>query len=343
MTPGDIGGVIELGHGSGGRAGTRLVESVFRPLLGNPWLDRADDGAVLEPDAAGPLVMTTDSHVVSPLFFPGGDIGRLAVCGCVNDLAMMGARARWLSAGFILEEGFPLPDLRRIVESMAAACKEAGVAVVTADTKVVERGKGDGVFITTAGVGTRLSGQSPCGAGARPGDRILVSGTLGDHGITVFNAREELGLESAITSDVAPLGGLVEALFQAVAPGAVHAMRDPTRGGLGAVLNEIARQSGVGMVLDEAALPVSAPVRAACALTGLDPLYLANEGKCVVVCAPDQVEAALQALRGHPYGRDAVEVGEVIADENRFVRLNTPFGGQRLLDWLNADPLPRIC
>ena len=333
-------GRIDLAHGSGGRAMAQLIEELFARHLDNPFLAQGDDGAVL-PGADGRLVMATDSHVISPLFFPGGDIGSLSVHGTLNDLAVMGARPLWLSAAFILEEGFPLADLARIVESMGEASRAAGVPIVTGDTKVVERGKGDGVFITTTGVGSLPPGRDVSGRHARPGDVVLISGTLGDHGMAIMAARENLGFETPIVSDSAALHGLTEALFASGAR--VHTLRDPTRGGLATTLNEIARQSGVGIVLDEAALPINPAVAAACEFLGLDALYVANEGKLLAIVAPDDADAALAALRAHPLGARAAHIGTVQADTHRFVQMTTTLGGRRIVDWLNGDPLPRIC
>jgi len=333
-------GRIDLAHGSGGRAMAQLIEELFARHLDNPFLAQGDDGAVL-PGADGRLVMATDSHVISPLFFPGGDIGSLSVHGTLNDLAVMGARPLWLSAAFILEEGFPLADLARIVESMGEASRAAGVPIVTGDTKVVERGKGDGVFITTTGVGSLPPGRDVSGRHARPGDVVLISGTLGDHGMAIMAARENLGFETPIVSDSAALHGLTEALFASGAR--VHTLRDPTRGGLATTLNEIARQSGVGIVLDETALPINPAVAAACEFLGLDPLYVANEGKLLAIVAPDDADAALAALRAHPLGARAAHIGTVQADTHRFVQMTTTLGGRRIVDWLNGDPLPRIC
>lgn len=333
-------GRIDLAHGSGGRAMAQLIEELFARHLDNPFLDQGDDGAVL-PGADGRLVMATDSHVISPLFFPGGNIGSLSVHGTLNDLAVMGARPLWLSAAFILEEGLPLADLARIVESMAEAGRAAGVPIVTGDTKVVERGKGDGVFITTTGVGSLPPGRDVSGRHARPGDVVLISGTLGDHGMAIMAARENLGFETPIVSDSAALHGLTEALFASGAQ--IRTLRDPTRGGLATTLNEIARQSGVGIVLDEAALPINPAVAAACEFLGLDPLYVANEGKLLAIVAANDADAALAALRAHPLGTRAARIGTVQADPHRFVQMLTTLGGRRVVDWLNGDPLPRIC
>ena len=334
-------GRVDMAHGSGGRAMVQLIEEVFAKHLGNEFLAQGDDGAVLPAPGAGRLVMATDCHVVSPLFFPGGDIGCLSVHGTINDVAVMGAKPLWLSAGFILEEGFNLADLGRIVQSMAAAAEAAGVPVVAGDTKVVERGKGDGVFITTTGVGVVPPGRELSGRRARPGDVILVSGTLGDHGMAIMAEREGLGFESPIVSDTAPLHGLIEAMLASAAE--LHVLRDPTRGGLATTLNEIARQSGVGMMLDEKALPVTQAVAAACEFLGLDPLYVANEGKLVAICAQDEAEKLLRTMRAHPLGAAAAIIGTVHADDHNFVQMTTAFGGRRIVDWLSGEQLPRIC
>ncbi|MEI8395857.1 MAG: hydrogenase expression/formation protein HypE [Rhodospirillaceae bacterium] len=333
-------GRIDLTHGSGGKAMAQLVAELFVPAFDNPWLACGNDQAVLE-RPAGPLVMTTDSYVVSPLFFPGGDIGSLAVHGTVNDLAMAGAEPLYLSAGFILEEGFALADLKRIVDSMAAAARAAGVAVVTGDTKVVERGKADGLFINTAGVGVARPGVTPGGHRAKPGDAILVSGTMGDHGVAIMSCRENLTFETAILSDSAALHGLVAAMVEAVPD--IHCLRDPTRGGLATTLNEIAWQSGVGMLIREADIPVRVQVAAACELLGLDPLYVANEGKLIAIAAAEDAERLLAVMRAHPLGLDAALIGHVQADDHHFVQMQTGFGGRRIVDWLSGEQLPRIC
>ena len=334
-------GRVEMAHGAGGRAMAHLVETLFARRLANEWLAQGDDGAVLPAPGHGRLVMATDSHVVSPLFFPGGDIGCLSVHGTINDVAVMGARPLWLSAAFVLEEGFPLGDLARIVDSMALAARQAGVPVVTGDTKVVERGKGDGVFITTTGVGLLPAGRELSGRRAAPGDAILVSGTLGDHGMAIMAGRDNLGFESPIVSDTAALHGLIEALL--ACGGELHVLRDPTRGGLATTLNEIARQSGVGMLLQEKALPVSPLVAAACEFLGLDPLYVANEGKLVAICAENDAETVLSAMHKHPLGAQAAIIGSVHADPQHFVQMATALGGKRIVDWLTGDQLPRIC
>jgi hydrogenase expression/formation protein HypE len=337
-------GRIDMNHGAGGRASAQLISELFAPAFDNDHLRQGNDGALLPPLPAGHrLVMATDGHVISPLFFPGGDIGSLAVHGTVNDVAMLGARPLYLAASFILEEGFALAELKRIVESMAAASKAAGVPVVTGDTKVVERGKGDGVFIATTGVGAVPEGRTIGGALAQPGDVVMVSGTLGEHGVAVLSQRESLAFETQIVSDSQPLHTLVAALLAAVPEGAVHVLRDPTRGGLATTLNEIALQSRVGITLQEAAIPVLPQVDAACELLGLDPLYVANEGKLIAIVAADAAPAALAALRAHPAGQAAAVVGEVTADPHHFVQMATRFGGRRMVDWLSGEQLPRIC
>jgi hydrogenase expression/formation protein HypE len=348
MRPLDLkGGRIDMNHGAGGRASMQLIDEVFARAFDNEFLRQGNDGAALpappELLEGGRLVMATDGHVVSPLFFPGGDLGCLAVHGTVNDVAMLGARPLWLAASFIVEEGFPLADLKRLVDSMAAASRAAGVPVVTGDTKVVEQGKGDGVFVATTGVGVVARGVDIGGANARPGDVLLLSGTIADHGVAVLSRRESLQFDTEIVSDTAALHGLVAAMLAAAPPGALHVLRDPTRGGLGTTLNEIARQSGVGMRLDEANIPVAPQVEAACELLGLDPLTIASEGKLVAAVAPEHATAVLAAMRAHPLGAQAARIGEVVADEHRFVQMTTRFGGQRIVDWLSGEPLPRIC
>ncbi|WP_310626883.1 hydrogenase expression/formation protein HypE [Limnohabitans sp.] len=338
-------GCIDMSHGAGGKAAAQLIEELFLAELDNAYLRQGDDAAVLPLPAMteGRLVMATDGHVVSPLFFPGGDVGCLSVHGTVNDVAMMGAQPLYLSASFIIEEGFPLIDLQRIVRSMAAAARAAGVPVVTGDTKVVEQGKGDGVFISTTGVGVLPADVHISGCHARPGDVLLLSGTIGDHGVAVLSQRESLAFETTIESDTAALHTLVAAMLAAAPAGAVHVLRDPTRGGLATTLNEIARQSGVGVVLQEAAIPVLPQVDAACELLGLDPLYVANEGKLVAVVAPEAADAVLAAMRAHPCGHAAARIGEVTVDPHQFVQMHTRFGGTRVVDWLSGEQLPRIC
>lgn len=333
-------GRVELAHGGGGRAMVQMIAELFARHLGNAILAQGNDGAVL-PEPGGRLVVATDSHVVSPLFFPGGDIGALAVHGTVNDVAVMGAEPRYLTAGFILEEGFPLSDLARIAVSMAEAARRAGVWLVAGDTKVVERGKGDGVFITTTGVGVLPPGRQLSGDRARPGDAVLLSGPIGDHGMAILSVRENLGFDAPILSDTAPLNGLTAAMLASGAD--IRLMRDPTRGGLAATLNEIAQQSAVGIHLDEAAIPIRPAVAAGCELLGLDPLNLACEGRLVAVCAREDAERLLAAMRAHPLGTDAALIGEIVADAQRFVQMRTRFGGRRMVDWLAGEQLPRIC
>ena len=338
-------GRIDMGHGAGGRAAAQLIEELFLPAFENDYLRQGNDGAVFAPPPLPPgarLVMATDGHVVSPLFFPGGDVGCLSVHGTLNDVAMSGAQPLYLSASFILEEGFALAELKRIVDSMAQAAREAGVPIITGDTKVVERGKGDGVFISTTGLGVVAPGVEIAGSNARAGDVLLLSGTIGEHGVAVLSQRESLAFETTIASDTAALHTLVAAMLRA-APGGVRVLRDPTRGGLATTLNEIARQSGVGMVLEEAAIPVLPQVEAACELLGLDPLYIANEGKLVAVCAPEAADAVLAAIRVHPLGLAAARIGVVTDDPQHFVQMATRFGGRRMVDWLSGEQLPRIC
>jgi len=333
-------GHVELSHGGGARAMQQLIDEVFAQHLGNEFLASGNDGAVV-PNEPGRLVVATDSHVVSPLFFPGGDIGSLSVHGTVNDVAVMGATPRYLTAGFILEAGFPLADLVRIVESMARACEAAGVQLVAGDTKVVEPGKGDGVFITTTGVGWLPAGVVLSGDRARPGDAVLVSGYLGDHGAAILSQREHLAFDAPLLSDSAALNGLIAAMLASGAR--LRVMRDPTRGGVAATLNEIAQQSGVGIHLEEAAIPVRPVVEAACELLGLDPLNLANEGKLLAVCAAEDAAPLLATLRAHPLGAAAAIIGRVTEDPHHFVQMTTRMGGRRMVDWLSGEQLPRIC
>lgn len=333
-------GCVDLSHGGGGRAMAQLIDELFQRAFDNEWLRQRNDQAML-PRPTGRIVMSTDCHVASPLFFPGGDIGCLSVHGTINDVAMSGGVPLYLAAGFILEEGFPLADLQRIVESMAAAARAAGVPIVTGDTKVVEKGKGDGVFITTTGVGVAPEGLHISGDQARPGDRIIVSGTVGDHGMAVMSWRESLAFGTDLRSDTAALHGLVAAMVGAVPE--LHVLRDPTRGGLATTLNEIATQSGVGMLIDEAAVPVLPQVEAACEFLGLDPLYVANEGKLVAIVPPERAERLLAVMRAHPLGGRSALIGEVLDDRNHFVQMRTHLGGKRIVDWLVGHQLPRIC
>ncbi|MBB4197158.1 hydrogenase expression/formation protein HypE [Rhodoblastus sphagnicola] len=334
-------GKVDLSHGAGGRAMAQLIGEIFAENFANDLLAQGNDQAVFSVPP-GRLAMTTDGYVVSPLFFPGGNIGSLAVHGTVNDLAMAGARPLHLSASFILEEGFPLADLARIAESMGAAAREAGVKIVTGDTKVVERGKADGVFISTAGIGVVPDGLDLSGDKARPGDVILVSGTIGDHGVAIMSSRENLQFETQILSDSAALNGLVADMVAACGE-SLRLLRDPTRGGLAATLNEIARQSNIGVRIEEDALPVKPEVAAACELLGLDPLNVANEGKLIAFVAPEAAEKLLRVMREHPLGKDAAIIGACVDDPHHFVQMRTSFGGGRIVDWLSGEQLPRIC
>jgi hydrogenase expression/formation protein HypE len=334
-------GLVDLSHGSGGRATTQLVDQIFRSAFDNPLLNQGNDQAAFDV-ASGRMVMSTDGYVISPLFFPGGDIGSLAVHGTVNDLAMAGARPLYLAASYIIEEGFPLFDLQRIANSMGRAARDAGVAIVTGDTKVVERGKGDGVFISTTGIGVVPQGIILSGDRACPGDKVILSGCIGDHGVAVMSQRSNLGFETGIQSDSAALHGLVAEIVR-IAGASLRLMRDPTRGGLATTLNEIAHQSGVGMVIEERRIPVRPEVAAACELLGLDPLNVANEGKLIAIVAADAADVLVAAMRNHELGRESAVIGTVIADEQRFVQMTTSFGGGRIVDWLTGEQLPRIC
>ncbi len=332
--------VITLAHGAGGKASAALVSDVFLDAF-EVEPGPLPDAATLTLAGGVRLAFSTDSFVVKPLRFPGGSIGHLAVHGTVNDLAMQGAVPRWLSAAFVIEEGFPVAELRAVAADMAEAARSAGVSVVTGDTKVVGRGAADGLFITTAGVGLIPPGCELGPERVRPGDAVLVSGTIADHGMAVMLARGDLALEADIRSDTAPLGALVSDLL-AAAPG-TRWLRDPTRGGVGTVCNELARDSGHGVALDESALPINPAVIGACDLLGIDPLYVANEGKLIAVVDASEAPAALDALRSHPLGKDAAVIGEIVADPPRIVVLRTTFGGTRIVDMLVGDPLPRIC
>jgi hydrogenase expression/formation protein HypE len=337
---------IMLGHGGGGLLSAQLIERLFLQAFDNDVLaaleDQATVGLPSRDGTRGPrIAITTDSFVVRPLFFPGGDIGRLAVHGTVNDLAVGGARPLYLTAAFILEEGLAISELERIVASMRLACEAAGVAMVAGDTKVVDRGKGDGVFITTTGVGIVPEGRSLSVSAARPGDRIVVSGTIGDHGIAIMSVREGIEFETVLESDTAPLSGLVEVMLEAC-PG-IRAMRDPTRGGLSSTLNELAAASRVGVELREASIPVRLEVRGACELLGLDPLYVANEGKLIAVVPPREADRLVEVMRAHPLGRDAALVGEVVSEHPGMVTLRSLVGGERVVAMLSGEQLPRIC
>jgi hydrogenase expression/formation protein HypE len=335
---------IVLGHGSGGKLTADLIDKIFLPAFRNPILDKLDDQAVVTVNGTR-LAFTTDSFVVTPIFFPGGDIGKLAVHGTVNDLAMSGAQPLYLSAAFILEEGLAVDDLRRIVESMRAAAAEAGVQFVTGDTKVVDRGKGDQIFINTAGIGVIENGINISADRARPGDIILLSGYLGDHGMAIMSQREGLEFEGAIHSDCASLNDLVAAMLATPSSSTdfIHCLRDPTRGGAATTLNEIAKRANVGMLLRETAIPVRDSVQGACEVLGLDPLYVANEGKLLAIVEPAMAGAVLQQMRAHPLGQDAAVIGEVVADHPGMVLMKTEIGGTRVLDVMFGEQLPRIC
>jgi len=330
---------ILLAHGSGGKMAHELISKNFVRELSNPLLAKLDDSAVVP--FSGKLAFTTDSYVVSPIFFPGGDIGKLAVCGTVNDLAMSGAKPLYLSLAFIIEEGFPYDDLRKVVASVKAAVSEAGVEIVTGDTKVVHRGSADKLFINTSGVGMVPDGVDISGSNARPGDVVILSGTIGDHGIAVLSKREGLSFSTKLKSDCAPLGGLVANMLKATHN--INCLRDPTRGGLATTLNEIAQQSNVGIRIDEEAIPVREEVLAACEMLGLDPLYIANEGKLIAIVPPSHAKAVLKAMKRHPYGKNAAVIGKVTDDKPGRVVMNTRIGSSRIVDMLTGDPLPRIC
>jgi len=330
---------ILLAHGSGGRLAHELIEKVLVKPLSNPLLDRLDDSAVVP--FSGRLAFTTDSYVVNPIFFPGGDIGKLAVCGTVNDLSMVGATPLYLSLAFIIEEGLLIEELERVLLSVQAAAREAQIQIVTGDTKVVNKGSADKLFVNTAGVGTVPEGIEISGSNARPGDKLILSGTIGDHGIAVLSQREGLGFATKLESDCAPLSGLV-AEMMAVSR-RIHSMRDPTRGGLATTLNEIAAQSKVGIRIEEEKVPVRDEVRGACEMLGIDPLYVANEGKLVALVHPADADAVLDKMRHHRYGKNAAIIGEVRPDHTGRVVMKTTLGASRIVDMLMGDPLPRIC
>jgi hydrogenase expression/formation protein HypE len=332
---------IVMSHGGGGKLGNELVEHLFLPAFRNPALENLGDAAVFEL-GPGKLAMSTDSFVVQPLFFPGGSIGALAVNGTVNDLAVSGAEPKYLSASFILEEGFPLAQLAAVIDAMADAAATAGVRIVTGDTKVVERGHGDGCYINTAGVGVLRPGVNVGPHHAQPGDAVLISGTIGDHGMAIMSVREGLEFESQIRSDCAALNGMIAEVLDAAGE-AVHAMRDPTRGGLASTLNEIAAASNVGVEIDETSLPVRLEVQSACELLGLDPVYVANEGKAVFFVAPEAADQILQVLRAHPLGRDAARIGQVTAQHPRMLVARTAMGANRVIPTQIGEQLPRIC
>jgi hydrogenase expression/formation protein HypE len=343
---------VLLGHGSGGKLSAELLQHVFLPALGNDVLNALEDQATI--DLAGKpstayksngsaprLVFTTDSFVVRPLFFPGGDIGKLAVHGTVNDLAVGGATPLYLSAAFILEEGLPLDELRRVVSSMRQACDEAGVLLVTGDTKVIDRRTGDQMFITTSGIGRLPAGRHLSIRNARPGDKIIVSGTIGDHGIAIMSIREGIEFETVLESDMAPLHGLTQVMLEACP--SIRSMRDPTRGGLSSALNELAAASGVGIRLDEASIPIRHEVHAACEMLGLDPLFVANEGKLIAVVPSDDAERLLDVMRSHRHGRHAAVIGEIVDDHPEMVVMRSLIGGERVVSMLAGEQLPRIC
>lgn len=333
--------IVTLAHGAGGKSSAALVDAVFVEAFRNEQLEQLGDGAVLGLPSGERLAFSTDSFVVQPLRFPGGSIGHLAVHGTVNDLAMSGARPRWISAAFVLEEGFPIAVLKEIVADMADAAKTAGVEIVTGDTKVVPRGAADSLFITTAGIGLVPAGRRLSAMDVRAGDRLIISGNMGDHGMAVMLARGDLAIEADIASDTAAVSGLVETLL-ATAP-STRWLRDPTRGGVGTVCNELAQATGLGVVLDEQRLPIRREVNGACEMLGIDPLYVANEGKFLAVVAADEVEEALAAMQQHVLGTEAAVIGEIVAEPAATVVLRTGFGGTRIVDMLVGDPLPRIC
>ncbi|GAB4573463.1 MAG: hydrogenase expression/formation protein HypE [Anaerolineales bacterium] len=332
---------IVMGHGAGGRMSHQLIQKAFVSAFQNTALNAGDDAALVEPGLRQKLSISTDAHVVSPLFFPGGDIGKLAVCGTVNDVAMLGAKPLYLTAGFILEEGLSMDTLKQVIESMRVAAEEAGVQIVAGDTKVVQKGKADGMYITTAGVGIVREDVNVSGANAKPGDVVILSGTIGNHGIAVLGARGELGFQSNLQSDVAPLNHLIAAMLDACPN--VHVLRDPTRGGLATTLNEIAVQSNVGILLKEEAIPVHPEVNAACEMLGFDPLYVANEGKLVAIVRKEEAEKVLAVMKSTRYGEGAVVIGEVVAEPKSRVLLKTVLGTTRVVDMLAGEMLPRIC
>lgn len=333
--------VVTLAHGAGGKSSAALVDAVFLEAFRNPELEQMGDGAVLTLPSGERLAFSTDSFVVSPRRFPGGSIGQLAVHGTVNDLAVSGAKPQWLSVAFVIAEGLAIAELKEIAADMAAAAREAGVTLVTGDTKVVPKGAADGLYITTSGVGVIPAGRVFSAQQVRPGDRVVLSGTLGDHGMSVMMARGDLDIDAEIASDTAPVHELVELLL-AAAPG-TRWMRDPTRGGLGTICNELAQDAGCAVILDEASLPVTSMVQGACDMLGIDPIYVANEGKFVAVVPPEQADAAVAALRSHRLGAAATVIGDIVGEPEGVVALRTPFGGSRIVDMLVGDPLPRIC
>jgi hydrogenase expression/formation protein HypE len=337
---------IVLGHGSGGKMSYDLISKIFMPTFSNPTLSTGDDaGRICLPlnlgDESINLAISTDSHVVLPLFFPGGDIGRLAICGTVNDVSMLGAKPMFLTAGFVLEEGLDIEILQRVVASMQTAASEANVQIIAGDTKVVQNGKADGLYINTTGIGTIPTGINISGCKAQPGDVVIISGTIGDHGIAVLSARGELKFETAVKSDVAPLNGLVETMLNTTRE--IHVLRDPTRGGLATTLNEISLQSQVGITINQNNIPIKPAVDAACEMLGFDPLYMANEGKLIAIVDKDNADLLLAAMKNHPLGVDAAIIGKVTEKTSTNVLLKTAFGTTRVIDMMSGEMLPRIC
>ena len=332
--------LIVMGHGSGGKLGADLVTKLFMPAFDNIYLGAGDDGAVFQ-TLEGRMAISTDSHVVFPLFFPGGDIGHLSVCGTVNDVSMMGARPLYMSVGFILEEGLPMETLRRVVASMKLAAEEAGIKIVTGDTKVVQRGKADGLYINTTGIGVIPSSVNVSGRLARSGDKVILSGPIGDHGIAVLAARGELGFETDICSDSAPLNHLIAAMLETSEN--IHVLRDPTRGGVATTLNEIAHQSQVGIIVNETSIPVRPAVASVCEMLGFDPMYVANEGKLLAIVSPEDADKVLATMRLTKYGQDSVIIGEVLDKPQNRVLMKTALGSTRVIDVLTGEMLPRIC
>lgn len=330
---------ILLAHGSGGKLAHDLIEKSFVPVLDNPLLAPLDDSAVFE--MSGRHAFTTDSYVVSPIFFPGGDIGKLAVCGTVNDLSTSGARPLYLSLAFIIEEGLLLNDLKRIIDSIKSTAEEAGVKIITGDTKVVEHGSADKLFINTAGIGKIPEGVSISGSNAKPGDKVILSGTIGDHGIAVLSQRQGLSFGTKLESDCAPLGKMVAEML--IASKNIHSLRDPTRGGLATTLNELAKQSKVGIRIEESKIPVRDEVAGACEMLGLDPLYIANEGKLIAIVVREDADKILTSMKQNRYGQNAVIIGDVIAEHPGRVVMKTLLGSSRIVDMLVGEPLPRIC
>ena len=335
----DMNNKVLLAHGSGGKLSHDLIQELFLPSLANPVLNKLDDSATMK--ISGDIAFTTDSYVVNPIFFAGGDIGKLAICGTVNDLSMSGARPLYLSLSMIIEEGFPISELARVVRSIKAASREAEVNIVTGDTKVVDRGQADKLFINTAGLGVIAAGIDISGANAKPGDKVILSGTIGDHGIAIMTQREELKFEVPVESDCAPLNKLVSQMLEASSD--IHCLRDPTRGGLATTLNEIARQSSVGIAIEEEQVPIKESVRAVCELLGFDPVYVANEGKLIAIVKPDSADKILAQMKQNIYGKDAAIIGEVTSNHPGRVTMKTKLGPSRIMDMLSGELLPRIC